>query len=65
MKIPFKINDDIIISNNDNGNDVSNGSADRSQVVSPLIKYHLIHHCKYWWCTLQYKLHTASVTTTT
>ena len=45
MKIPFKINDDIIISNNDNGNDVSNGSADRSQVVSPLIKYHLIHHC--------------------
>ena len=45
MKIPFKINDDIIISNNDKGNDVSNGSEDRSQVFSPLIKYHLIHHC--------------------
>ena len=25
MKIPFKINDDIIISNNDKDNDVSNG----------------------------------------
>ena len=45
MKIPFKINDDIIISNNDKGNDVSNGAEDRSQVLSPLIKYHLIHHC--------------------
>ena len=44
MKIPFEINDDIIISNNDKGNDVSNGSEDRSQVFSPLIKYHLIHH---------------------
>ena len=45
MGIPLEINDDIIISNNDKGNDVSNGTEDRSQVFSPLIKYHLIHHC--------------------
>ena len=35
------INDDIIIPNNDNGNDVSSGS--QTEVRS--LKYHLIHHC--------------------
>ena len=51
MKIPFEINDDIIISNNDKDNDVSNGCLINSAAgrvapgtVNMVQKLHKQHH---------------------